>query len=78
MSYLGITLKFSTNILKKITHFKSANFLSFLIACDKDEQPVATVSDSFESGSIGEVVSLRQQLAWYQHAQEPVIEAVAV
>lgn len=32
MSYLGITLKFSTNILKKITHFKSANFLSFLIA----------------------------------------------
>ena len=27
---------------------------------------------------IGEVVSLRQQLAWYQHAQEPVVEAVAV
>ena len=44
---------------RKISQFLAAIFfLSFLIACDKDEQPVATVSDSFESGSIGEVVSL--------------------
>jgi len=33
-------------------------FLNFFIGCNNDDQPVATVSDSFESGNIGEVVSL--------------------